>query len=106
MQCPIQSLDPLRSPGRDVGQGAGLHLAAFAKRLPEQDGRGRSAIGNSRYIHAHYISHIIAKNNAKIVYYMPTIVTINCGYSPVFKHLPHFRMGSSVGAAGLSEPAA
>lgn len=57
MQCPIQSLDPFRSSGSEVSQGARLHLAVFAKRLPEKDGRGRSAIGNPRNIHAYNSPH-------------------------------------------------
>ncbi len=55
MQGTIQGLDPFRGPGSDIGQGARLHLAVFAEGLSQEDGRRRSAIGNARNVHAHYI---------------------------------------------------
>jgi hypothetical protein len=104
VQGSIQRLDPFRSPGSDIGQGARLHLSIFAKGLAEEDGRGRSAIGNSRNIHACSISHKSTYNNYPKVYFMPTLVTAKYDYSLFFKYLTYLRGGSPVGGETEKQP--
>jgi hypothetical protein len=68
---PLEELDLLRLPAREIGQGAVLDLAAFAVALPEKDGRGRVAIGDGGDVHVYRIAQ---QNVAVKSIYMTTNV--------------------------------
>ena len=72
-QGAAESLDARRVPVGEIGQGAGLDLAALAIALAQEDGGRGGAIGNSGHVHADIISHLQLKCNSYSNNYMPTI---------------------------------
>jgi hypothetical protein len=59
-------------PGGEIEESAVFNFAVFAKRLAQEDGRGRSAVGDLRDVHNHIVSYNSNRHNITNTNYMTT----------------------------------
>jgi hypothetical protein len=68
----------------------------FAEGFPQEDRRGRVAVGHDRDVHADYISQLIRPDKTSVEKYMTTNRGPNCYLCLQIEHLSLITGGTSV----------
>src|SRR5262249_48623364 len=91
-----QGLDLCWRPMRDIGERAVFDLTLLAEGFPQEDRRGRVAVGHDRDVHADYLSQSIHRGKWVLNIYMTTAADANCYLCSSIKDISLTTGGTSV----------